>query len=418
MNAALISPANLDLIARLAGDGPVLVALSGGGDSMALLLALRDALGPTRLRAMIVDHALRQGSADDADLARQRAEAAGVAADIIRVDWPNGPKPSQASARQARYRGLCEAARAHDARLIALGHNADDQAETIMLRAEAGASWRGLAGMRAVAPAPIWPEGRGIALIRPLLDQRRADLRVWLEARGAAWIEDPSNANRDFARVRMRQTLSGLEADGFEIAPLLMLAAGLGPRAAAQDAEALNLLRAACRLEAGEARLERALWAEAEESVRLRALSVVLAATAGAAHEPAAGAVARLGARMLEADFSGAALGGSVVSPVKQDWIFRRDSGALLGRADGGPGLAPRILPPDTPIVWDGRLELTAREPGWAVFPGPRQGAPMLERADAALDLDAAAGRVEMSWLLGRHMTHLLGEISSAFTPS
>src|SRR5690606_14092205 len=204
----------IERLEAASGGGTVIVALSGGGDSLALLHLLKDALGAPRLHAVVIDHALRAGSADDARTAHGLALSAGVEAEIVTLDWPAGPSRAQSAARDARYAALCERTRALGARAIAAGHTRDDQAETVLLRAERGSGWRGLAGMAPFAPAPIWPEGRELWLARPLLALRREALRAYLRERGAPWIEDPANVNPDFARVRARQALVELEQSG------------------------------------------------------------------------------------------------------------------------------------------------------------------------------------------------------------
>ncbi|MEJ0061346.1 MAG: tRNA lysidine(34) synthetase TilS [Terricaulis sp.] len=198
--SALLDEATLQHVQELSPAAPILIALSGGGDSTALLHLMRERFGRERVAAIVIDHALREGSSTDAVRAAAFAEALGVRAEIITLTWPGGPKRAQASARQARHRALCAAANRHGARIIATGHTLDDQAETLLMRAAAQSSWRGLAGMRAIAPAPVWPEGRGLLVARPLLNARRTALRDDLRARGAAWIEDPSNQNVAFAR--------------------------------------------------------------------------------------------------------------------------------------------------------------------------------------------------------------------------
>jgi tRNA(Ile)-lysidine synthase len=182
----------------LAGGESVLVAVSGGADSVALLRILI-ALAPElslRLHVLHVDHGLRPDSHRDADFVRQLAERLGVAVDVARVTVAPGGS-LEAAARAARYAAL----EAHATRLgadrIAVGHTADDQAETVLMRMLGGAGVRGLAGIPAV-------RGR---IIRPLLDLRRPQLVVALRAMEQPWIEDPSNRDPKFLRNRIRHEL-------------------------------------------------------------------------------------------------------------------------------------------------------------------------------------------------------------------
>jgi tRNA(Ile)-lysidine synthase len=135
---------------------------------------LSEQLGGARFLALVVDHGLRAGSAADAARARDFAEALGVRAEVLTIAWAEGAKRAQAHARVARYDLLCARARQIEAQVIVVGHTADDQIETVFMRAGAQSSWRGLAGMSALAPAPVWPQGRGLWIARPLLGARRA----------------------------------------------------------------------------------------------------------------------------------------------------------------------------------------------------------------------------------------------------
>src|SRR5512143_2920461 len=128
----MLDRATVERIAAEAGGGPVLVGLSGGGDSAALLHLLKDQFGAHRLHAVIVDHALRVGSEADARRAVAFAQSLNVTAEILTLTWPEGANRAQQAARRARYQALSDVARAISARVIALGHTADDQAETVM----------------------------------------------------------------------------------------------------------------------------------------------------------------------------------------------------------------------------------------------------------------------------------------------
>ena len=181
---------------------PVLaVAVSGGRDSLALALLAHDwaSARQGRVQALIVDHGLRPASAAEARLTQERLAALGIAAEIL--VW-SGAKPVsgvQEAARQARYRLLFEACRRHGILHLLLAHHADDQAETVAMRAARNSGPDGLAGMAALV------EHRDARLLRPLLGVSRARLTATLEARGVGWIDDPSNEDRRFERVRVRQ---------------------------------------------------------------------------------------------------------------------------------------------------------------------------------------------------------------------
>ncbi|MFG1745471.1 tRNA lysidine(34) synthetase TilS [Micromonospora chalcea] len=185
----------------LPGAGPVLVACSGGADSLALAAAtafVAPRLGrPAGL--VTVDHGLQPGSAERAEAVAAWARSAGldpVEVLPVRVDGrPGGP---EAAAREARYEALVAAAHRHHAAGVLLGHTRDDQAETVLLALARGAGPRGLSGM---------PESRdldGVSLLRPLLDIPRADTRDACAALGLDPWADPHNADPAYARARVR----------------------------------------------------------------------------------------------------------------------------------------------------------------------------------------------------------------------
>lgn len=185
-----------DLITQ---DDRVLVGLSGGPDSVVLLHVL-NRLGYT-VEAAHLDHGLRPGSAADARWVEARCAEWGVPfhGGVARVT-PAGS--IEAAAREARYAYLSEVARARGCTLIALGHHADDQAETLLFRLARGTGPSGLAGMR-----PRREQGAGPAIVRPLLGVSRPAIEAALAAWGLPSLTDPSNADTDFARNRLRHVV-------------------------------------------------------------------------------------------------------------------------------------------------------------------------------------------------------------------
>lgn len=199
----------------------VLLAVSGGADSTALLVAgaeQADALG-MRLEVASVDHGLRPESGEEAEAVRALATSLGVPCTVREVALTHGPG-LEARARALRYRAL-EAIRAERGlSLIATAHTADDQAETLLMRLLRGTALRGAAGVKEVRRE----------VVRPMLRLRRAQARAFLQARGVGWREDPMNADPAFLRVRVRR----------ELLPALGALAGADPtaRLAAFAAEA------------------------------------------------------------------------------------------------------------------------------------------------------------------------------------
>ena len=188
----------------------VLVALSGGPDSTALLhvlALLRRSIGHT-LVAHGVDHGLRAAAAEELALAGAQAEKLGVSFEVTRVDVSPGGN-LQARARDARHRALQDAASRHGARVIATGHTADDRAETVLLRLLRGSGPRGLSVLSPRAPSPVMPSeaarAAAVDLVRPLIRARRADVLAHLARHGLGYAADPSNADPRFTRVRVRR---------------------------------------------------------------------------------------------------------------------------------------------------------------------------------------------------------------------
>lgn len=226
------------LFAPLAGAKGILLALSGGPDSVAALALLSTwAKTPHRpkLFAATFDHALRATSRAEAEQCATLCKELGVPHTIL--TWI-GEKPStriQEEARDARYAALLAHAKATGADHLITAHHADDQMETILFRIMRGSSIGGLAGMRASI------ERQGIIHARPFLSLRKSDLVAFCVTHGLKYISDPSNEDPRFARTQMRKLAAPLEAAGLgpEIFARLALRAARAEQALDQTALAL-----------------------------------------------------------------------------------------------------------------------------------------------------------------------------------
>lgn len=191
-----------DLAALWSGTGRLGLAVSGGPDSLALLLLARAAL-PDRIAAATVDHGLRPEAAQEAEMVARVCASLDVPHRTLRVEVPAGNVQSQA--RAARYAALAEWMEAEGLEALATAHHADDQAETLLLRLNRGSGASGLAGVRARGLVP----NKRLPLVRPLLGWRRAELAGIVSAAGIDAAQDPSNLDDRFDRVRIRKALAG-----------------------------------------------------------------------------------------------------------------------------------------------------------------------------------------------------------------
>jgi tRNA(Ile)-lysidine synthase len=359
---------------------PVALALSGGGDSVALLhLAAGWARAHgRRLLALTVDHGLNADSARWSAFAERTAREAG--ADWLGLAW-TGPKPAtglSAAARMARHRLIADAARDAGARVVLFAHTADDIAEGEVMRAEGSTLGR----LRDWAPSPAWPEGRGLMLLRPLLDVRRAALRDWLQGRGAGWIDDPANEDMRYARSRARQMLNRLPKGegGTRPARAEWEDEGLR-RQGAQPPKPLTLSRqddsyAAVRsspppLGEGTLKLDRA--------VDGFTLAATLVCVGGGDRLPRGDRLTDVMARLQSGEAFIATLCGARVEALDDQVIVMREAGEFRRRPP-----PPLQLAPGVETVWDGRWAIRVDEPGWAVVPVAGRMATLAE-ADRAI---------------------------------
>jgi tRNA(Ile)-lysidine synthase len=357
---------------------------------MALLVALAEAgLTP---EAVTVNHGLRPEAADEAAFVARFCAERGLAHAVLHWDGAGATGNLMDQARRARLALIGDWARGRGLAQVALGHTADDQAETFVMRLAREAGLEGLSGMRARFQA------EGVLWLRPLLGLRRAALRDYLRGQGLGWVSDPSNEDPRFERVRARKALA-------QLAPLGVgaeaLGAVIGHLAAADRVLAAQLAQFAAshlREEGGDLVIAAGAFAALDPELRRRLLRAALIWVSGEDYGPRAAKLARVLAAPETATLHGCkmtcakgairltrearAVAGLRV-PVAQIW----DRWRLLGPAEPGHEIAalgaeglrqcpdwraaglPRASLLASPAVWRGDLLISAplagRENGW-----------------------------------------------------
>jgi len=278
-------------MAALVPDGapwPGAVAVSGGGDSLALMLLLaqwaRAEARPLPV-VLIVDHGLRDDSAADAKAAARAARAAGLKSHVLVWLAAKPQSDLEAAAREARYRLMGEWCRSQGLKALYVAHNREDLAETFLLRLARGSGLDGLAAMPPLAPFPL-PGFEGLAVARPLLGVGRSELRTFLAKQGLRWAEDPMNADPRFARARLRAAWPELEALGLTPLRIAGAARHLARAREALEASTARFLADHSHFEDGTMTLDGAALAALPRELGLRALAAALGRVSGAAYRP------------------------------------------------------------------------------------------------------------------------------------
>lgn len=326
------------------------LAVSGGADSLALmLLAHRWAQAqsvPPRLIVYSVDHQLRPEAA--AEVAFVVGEAANLGLRARGLRW-EGDKPKtgvQAAARHARYRLMARAMAEDGAEVLLTAHHRTDQAETVLMRMAHGSGLGGMAGMAAFA------EVEGITVFRPLLGVDPADLRQVVSEAGLVPMDDSSNGDDHYERVRWRKALPGFAALGLDAQALAVIA-----RRAGEADEALEVFagEAFARIVTvdglGAVRIEREAFSRLPRAVAVKVLERALAAAGGSRRQHVLGQVEELVSALVEArEFKRRTLLGCIVKlGADHVWLVREPGRAI--------GQAVDVLP-GTSIVWDNRFTI------------------------------------------------------------
>ncbi len=340
----------------------VAVACSGGPDSLALavLAAAWAAARQGKATALIVDHGLRAGSAREAEATRKRLARLGIAAVVLKGSVGEASRDVQNTARELRYRLLQGWCAAHRVLHLLVAHHQEDQAETLLLRLGRGS---GVDGLAAMAPENMLDDVR---VLRPLLGVPRTRLEAVARQAAGSYVEDPSNRDPAYARVRVRRLLPDLAAEGMTVERLAATAMRMGRARGALEQTVNALLGSAVGLyPAGYCRIAPGPLLAAPEEIGLRALSRIVACVSGAAHPPRLDRLERLYAAVRDGALGqGRTLNGVRVMEWQDALLAVRETAAM----------APPVRLTGR-VYWDGRYYAESAAEGWSLGGLGRAGA-------------------------------------------
>lgn len=321
------------------------IAISGGGDSIALMHILSECFetGSVSLFAATVDHGLRPGSADEAARAAGQASELGIPHQVLNWEGWDGSGNLQDAARRARYRLLADWARELAIPVVAVGHTADDQAETVLMRMARAA---GVDGLAAMAPRRAV---NGITVMRPMLGLTRQRLREYLVQKGIDWVDDPSNSDTRFSRIRARQSMAHLEQLGLGAETLSEVAGNLSMAREALDWYAFLSARDIARVDAGDVVICLRRFRTLPEEIARRILVRALTWINGAEYPPRRAAIRDLLASVKARRAS--TLGGCQITRQGGDFRISREFQAVRRKT----------AQPDQ--LWDGRWRVHGGDP-------------------------------------------------------
>jgi len=336
-------------MADLAAPWPGAVAVSGGGDSLALMMLLarwaKTNKHPTPA-ILSVDHGLRPESRKEAERVKKLAVGLGLRTEIL--PW-KGAKPSsdiEAEARLARYRLMGRWCADHKTPALYVAHTVEDQAETFLLRLARGSGLDGLSGMQSISALPV-PEFGQIQLVRPLLQFSRAELRDFLRTGKIEWSEDTMNSDPRFARARLRAAWPKLEELGLTPERVADAAVHLGRARAALEEVTERFLQRGARFQDSRAAIDPLRLKMVPREVGLRAVAFILGRVSGQEYRPRFDSLERLFDSILSGSLGrGATLHGCIVAPAAADYqVFGSATITIspeLGRKVTEPAAASR----------------------------------------------------------------------------
>lgn len=325
---------NVDLSA------PFAVAVSGGADSLALALLMSQIC---KIETVTVDHGLRSEAADEARFVGDVMARHSIAHTVLQ--W-KGEKPTtnvQAAARSARYELIQNWCVEKEITNLVLAHHMDDQAETFLMRLSRGSGVYGLASM--AEKSPLMGSLGSIMLLRPLLAINKEQLKATLVSMKQDWVEDPSNNDLQYDRIKAREYLSNPPLLNLDSLKLAQTAERMQRAKVALDHYASELLAAAVVVyPAGYADLDVNMLRSAPEETGLRALARLVRHISGGAYSPRLNKLERAYKALGRSDFSGQTLLGCQFSASDTTVMVARESDAVDPSPWSGQGL------------WDGRF--------------------------------------------------------------
>lgn len=345
--------------------GPLGIAVSGGSDSTALVHLLND-WGGRPLAAVTVDHDLRPGSAAEAIAVATMCRSLRIPHTTLTWQGWNGRGNLQDAARTARRQLITTWAKRHHLGAVALGHTADDQAETFLMRLSRGSGLEGLSSMESETHAD------GLSWVRPLLPIRREALRDYLKERGINWVDDPSNDNPAFGRVRMRNALKTLQNEGIDVPRIVATTRRLQSAKEVLFTATRDLADVAATMHpAGDMTIDIPRLLGARRAVQLRLLSEALRHISAAYYAPRAHQSEAILDALDGETFEDQALIGCLVRRSGQTLTLRREPARVAG-------------PAPTTSLWDDRWRITGPdmpnaqvaalgEPGLSHYPAWRE---------------------------------------------
>nr|WP_239030042.1 tRNA lysidine(34) synthetase TilS [Nereida sp. MMG025] len=272
----------IDILDRQFGWEPperIGVAVSGGSDSLALLYLLHE-WGRSELCVATVDHGLRKEAAEEAAYVARICASLDIPHDTLRWSSWDGRGNLQDQALQARYLLLAKWGRKRKANLVALGHQRDDVAETFLMRLGRRSGVDGLAAMQSRMIR------HDIRFDRPFLDVRRSDLRAYLTEKSIKWVEDPSNDDPSFDRVKMRKALTALSDLGLNVDVLADVAGNLRAERQALEYAAYEVADRISAEEGGDVVLDKKRLLLADPTLQRRVLNGALRWVSSARYGP------------------------------------------------------------------------------------------------------------------------------------